>query len=222
MEEDFYMKEKIGKKGIAKRLFSVVLALAMVVALMPINSLTVYARDWSLYAIEYKNGAWHPENLSNLLAVGDTLEMGSFNGKVNSEVIYCDGQDVQTAFYTLSGTIVKIDGDKLYLCTASDHEAKKAANDLCPKCDPDGGSGSGTNYSGPTTIQGVDITVTGTDWSSPSYGTWACCSAENLLLFPDDESDNIMGNGDLFTIQDIASGNYTCSACGASVSWGAL
>lgn len=36
-------KEKRFKKGIAKRLFSVVLALAMVVALMPMNSTTVLA-----------------------------------------------------------------------------------------------------------------------------------------------------------------------------------
>lgn len=37
------MKEKIGKKEIARRIFGVVLAVAMVVALMPMNSLTVYA-----------------------------------------------------------------------------------------------------------------------------------------------------------------------------------
>lgn len=39
------MKETILKKGIKKRLFSVVLALAMVVALMPMNRLTVFAEE---------------------------------------------------------------------------------------------------------------------------------------------------------------------------------
>ena len=43
MKEDFYMKEKIFKKGIAKRLFSVVLALVMVVTLMPMGNIIAYA-----------------------------------------------------------------------------------------------------------------------------------------------------------------------------------
>ena len=44
------MKEKLFKKGIKRRLFSVVLALAMVISLLPMNSMKVYAADEPILA----------------------------------------------------------------------------------------------------------------------------------------------------------------------------
>lgn len=77
------MKEKIFKKGIAKRLFSVVLALVMVVTLMPMGNIIAYAAgtthpsDHVSFFYSYgKKWMDKGEEVWHDLTVGDILSAG--------------------------------------------------------------------------------------------------------------------------------------------------
>lgn len=131
------MKEKLFKKGFKKRLFSVVLALTMVVALMPMNSLTVFAAEYTGHYLNDGPGGWSDDDYTAYYKVGDILTNCKVVRFVNTDAaLYCDGVMMKLDEY-FSGTVVKLDGNIIYLCSSSNHETKKnATTGLCPTCYP--------------------------------------------------------------------------------------
>lgn len=130
--------KKIFKKGIIRKIIGTLLAMCLlVISYQPIH---VNAEQYSGVPLSYENGTW-TRGLNNInYVVGDYLYGVYHYYGDGTGTVYNDSNQVLrgSAYQTITGRIVKIDGATMYVCSNyTNHDRDKQENDLCPICDPE-------------------------------------------------------------------------------------
>lgn len=123
------MKERIFKKGIKKRLCSVVLALAMIISLLPVNSMKVYAADepilvetitvtgnWT-YGDKFYVGGEYVPGASGLVVVNyngySTVRVCNNHDLKISKLIFNFTEDITSKKLTSSDFTIEVDNSPI-------------------------------------------------------------------------------------------------------------
>lgn len=156
IERNIFMNEKKFKERHSvvrwKRLFSMALVLAMVISLLPMNSLKVYAMP----TFYYNGSQWRNQETYGGINEGD--ELGGFNyfesngGEAYSDkILMVDGDHLGAG-----AKVVKIDGNKIYFCSNHDPAAGTIKTGYCDTC---GRNSSGEEPPAGPLVESFDIVV---------------------------------------------------------------